>query len=136
MRNYRTGPLPRLVTPKHSPPRVPVADPRPLYQAADLLVLPSRSEGFANTLIEAMGCGLPVVATRVGGNPEIVEDGTTGILVAPGDAGALAAAIRELLAEPERRRRLGARARARVIERYQLAAVEERWAALYASLEP
>jgi glycosyltransferase involved in cell wall biosynthesis len=70
--------------------------------AAEIFVLPSRSEGFSNALIEAMAASLPVVATSVGGNPEAVEDGITGLLVPPEDPDALADALRELLSDSER----------------------------------
>ena len=59
----------------------------------DIFVLPSLGEGISNTILEAMATGLPVVATRVGGTPEIVTDGLTGTLVPPGDAAAMAAGI-------------------------------------------
>jgi glycosyltransferase involved in cell wall biosynthesis len=74
---------------------------------ADIFVLPSRSEGFSNAVIEAMAASLPVVATRVGGNPEAVEDGVTGIVVPPEDPGALADAVLELLSDPERCQAMG-----------------------------
>jgi glycosyltransferase involved in cell wall biosynthesis len=69
---------------------------------AEIFVLPSRSEGFSNALIEAMAASLPVVATRVGGNPEAVEDGVTGLLVPPEDPVALADALQELLSDSDR----------------------------------
>src|SRR5262249_30250219 len=69
----------------------------PLLKACDVFVLPSRSEGFSNALIEAMACGLPCVATRVGGNPEAIEDGKNGYLVDSGDAEATAERILALL---------------------------------------
>lgn len=71
------------------------------YRAADLLVLPSASEGCPVSVEEALACGLPVVASRVGGLPEIVDDGVTGRLVRPGDLGELERALRECL-DPER----------------------------------
>lgn len=67
------------------------------YAAADLFCLATRSEGWANCLLEALACGLPVVTTRVGGNPEIVRDGEHGLLVPHGDVPALAAAVEEAL---------------------------------------
>jgi glycosyltransferase involved in cell wall biosynthesis len=60
-------------------------------------VLPSLSEGLSNTLLESMAAGVPVVATCVGGNPEVIEDGVSGLLVPPRNAGALAAAMNRLL---------------------------------------
>src|SRR5207248_10173028 len=75
--------------------------------ALDVLVLPSRREGFGLVLAEAMAAGTPVVATRVGGLPELVEDGVTGALVAPGDPAALAAGVLRAL---DQRERMGARA--------------------------
>jgi glycogen synthase len=72
----------------------------------DLLVLPSVYEELGSVLVEAMASGLPVVATRVGGIPEVVEDGRTGLLVPPGDVPALASAIDRVLAEPDLAKRL------------------------------
>jgi len=78
---------------------------------ADALVLPSRSEGFPLTVVEAMLAGLPVVATAVGSVPEAVTDGETGLLVPKDDVGALAAALRRVAEDPALRTRLGARGR-------------------------
>jgi glycosyltransferase involved in cell wall biosynthesis len=86
-----------------------------IFRGLDLLVLPSRSEGLPMVLLEAFGLSVPVVATRVGGTPELVEDGVTGLLVPPEDPAALADAIARALASPELRRDLGTRAR-RVFE--------------------
>jgi len=85
-----------------------------LLARADLFVQPSDSEGMSNAVLEAMAAGRAVVATAVGGNPEVVQDGATGILVPPGDPAALAQAAIELLGDPDRRRSLGARGSDRV----------------------
>jgi hypothetical protein len=95
-----------------------VADPRPYLAAADVFALASTREGLPNALLEAMAAGLPIVATRVGGVPEAVEDGVSGLLVDSADPGALAEAIVHLWRDPELRRRLGANASRRVVERF------------------
>jgi L-malate glycosyltransferase len=82
--------------------------------AADVFVLPSRSEASPNSVIEAMAAGLPVVATSVGGIPELVTDGRTGRLVPPGDPSALAQALVDLLDHPGHAAELGRAARARI----------------------
>jgi glycosyltransferase involved in cell wall biosynthesis len=92
-----------------------------LMRHIDVLVLPSRQEPFGTVLAEAMAVGTPVVATRVGGLPEVVDDGVTGALVAPGDTAALAAAV---LAVLERREELGRAARERA-RRFHTKAVAE-----------
>ena len=86
----------------------------PVYQRADLFVLPSLSESCAMALLEALACGLPVVATRVGGITEHVEDGVNGLLVPPRDPAALARALRRRITDPSLRRALGARNAERV----------------------
>ncbi|HWP85726.1 MAG TPA: glycosyltransferase, partial [Terriglobia bacterium] len=92
------GPLPRAELPR-------------LYAAADLLLATSfASETFGIGLVEAQACGLPVVASRFGGFPEVVDEGRTGLLVPPRDPQALAAAVRELLEDPARRRAMAAAA--------------------------
>jgi glycosyltransferase involved in cell wall biosynthesis len=83
-------------------------------------VLPSLSEGLSNTLLESMAAGVPVVATRIGGNPEVVEDGATGWLVPPRDPEALAQAITSILQDRGRAASFGGRARERVAERFSL----------------
>jgi glycosyltransferase involved in cell wall biosynthesis len=85
-----------------------------LYRAADVVVVPSIwPEPFSRVLVEAMWLGRPLVATAVGGSPEAVQDGVTGLLVPRGDAPALAGAISGLLRDPERRARMGAAATVR-----------------------
>ncbi|HEY6331600.1 MAG TPA: glycosyltransferase family 4 protein [Blastocatellia bacterium] len=78
-----------------------VSDVKRYYEIADVLALPSRSEGSPNVVLEAMAAGVPVVATRVGGVPEIINSGTNGILVPEGDPGALASAIGKVLSDRE-----------------------------------
>lgn len=102
-----------------------------LLAASDLFVLPSLGDAYPTVLMEAMAAGLPVVATRVGGIPEIVDDGRTGILVPPGDAPALAGAISDLLDSPERREALGRAARAEAERRFSTRAWVERLQEIY-----
>ena len=97
----------------------------------DAFVLPSLYEGFGIAILEAMAAGKPVIATAVGGIPEFVKPGATGILVEPGNAGALADAIETLLADPDRARRLGANARALVQERHEMSSVVRRHEEVY-----
>jgi glycosyltransferase involved in cell wall biosynthesis len=89
-----------------------------LLHDADVFVLPSRSEAFPNGAIEAMAAGLPVVASRVGGLLDLIDDGRTGLLVRPDDPGALAGAIESLVLSPERAGMLGAAARDEVARSY------------------
>ena len=106
-----------------------VSDVAPYLRAADAFVLPSRTEGLPVALLEAMACGLPCVATAVGGTPEVLDTAGAGWLV-PGEAPwALAEALGEALAEGGAAR--GARARALVEERYALDRVAARYLALY-----
>ena len=95
---------------------VPPSEAQRLLSRAAVVVLPSHREGLPMVLLEALGHGRAVVATPVGGIPSLVEDGVTGLLVQPGDPGALREAIDRLLADPELRRRLGEAGRARVTE--------------------
>jgi glycosyltransferase involved in cell wall biosynthesis len=103
---------------------------RPLLAAADVFVFPSLYEAVGIALLEAMASALPVVASRTGGIPEVVEDGVSGILVAPGDAGDLARALVALERDPERRRRLGVAARARA-EGFDVSAAVRALEAIY-----
>jgi glycosyltransferase involved in cell wall biosynthesis len=89
-----------------------------LYRRMALLLIPSRSEGLPNVALEAMAYGIPVVATAVGGVPEVVSNGRTGFLVSPGDPDGLASRVIDLLGDPALRRRLGRAARDEVVARF------------------
>ncbi len=89
-----------------------------LLQVMDIFVLPSLGEGVSNTVLEAMASGLPVIATAVGGNVELVEDGCNGSLIPTGDSLALANALMTLLQDDEERIRRGNNARQRVCQRF------------------
>ncbi len=97
-----------------------------LLGRASVLVLPSvmdsrgRREGIPVVLMEGMACGLPVVASRISGIPELVEDGVSGILIPPGDEAGIADALERLGKDPELRHRLGARGRERVVAEYHV----------------
>ena len=91
---------------------------QPLLEMSDVFVLPSRSEGFSNALIEAMASELPCVATNVGGNAEAIEDGRNGLIVGPDDVGQLATAIFSLLKEQERAKAMALAARRTVESRF------------------
>lgn len=106
-------------------------DARELMQAADFLVLPSRDEGLSNVVLEAMAAGRPVLATRVGGNAELVEDGATGLLFDCGDAAALTAALERAVADPAWRTALGDAARARIVDRYSPTVLARETLAVY-----
>jgi glycosyltransferase involved in cell wall biosynthesis len=89
-------------------------------------VLPSLSEGLSNVLLESMAAGVPTVATRVGGNSELIENGISGLLIPPSDANALADALHHLLQDPRRARQLGQAASARIAERFSLTDMVQR----------
>jgi len=105
------------------------------YQAADLFVLPSRTEGLSNALLEAMACELPVVGTATGGTPDVVEDGHSGILVPGGSEKGLARGLTSMLSDPSRWEGFGARGRARALEHAGYDVVLERLQFLYSDLE-
>src|SRR5204863_7471061 len=92
-----------------------------LLAASDFFVLPSRTEGLPLCLLEAMAQGLPAIATPVGGVPEVIEEGITGLLTPVEDPAALAEAIRRLAAEPALRARMGAAAQRRAAEEFSFA---------------
>jgi glycosyltransferase involved in cell wall biosynthesis len=101
-----------------------------LIAAADIVTLSSREEGLGTVLLDAMAFGKPVVATRAGGIPEIIEDGVSGMLTPIGDAGALGTAIATLCASPDRRAALGDAARVRAT-RFSMTVTAARTASVY-----
>lgn len=105
-----------------------------LHAAADVFALASEREAFGLVALEAMACGVPVVATSVGGVPEVVRDHIEGRLVDPGDQRGFAAALRELLVDAEARAALGRAGRARAVEQFAATGVVARYRALYRSL--
>lgn len=98
---------------------------------ADLFLLTSETESFGLSALEAMACGIPVVATKAGGVPEVVRDGKDGILREPGDVAGLAEACLALLRDPARRARMGASARRRAVRSFSRDAVVDRYLDLY-----
>jgi len=100
----------------------------------DVLVLPSQTEGLPNVVLEALAASVPVVATAVGGTPEVVEDGVNGYLVPPGDSVALARRIRDVLASEVRRREMGQSGRRRVLSEFTFEAQAEQYRRLFEQL--
>ena len=103
----------------------------PCLAAADIVVVPSRHEGLGVAALEAMAAGKPVVVSRVGGLPEVVADGESGLVVTPGDPAALAGALARLLDDPALRTRLAAAGQVRVTARHGIAAMAEGTLACY-----
>lgn len=102
-----------------------------LIAGFDLFVLPSRDEGLPVTVMEAMLAGVGIIVTDVGSIREEITDGETGVIIPPEEPAALAKAISDLLADPDRRARLGARAREVALERFTIAATVDRYVELY-----
>jgi glycosyltransferase involved in cell wall biosynthesis len=103
---------------------------RALFDAADVFVLPSYSEGFSLAILEAMFHGLPVITSRAGGSPDVVRDGDNGLVVEPGDVDGLGRAIERLLGDPTLRERIGRRNAREARERYDLGVVARRLAGI------
>jgi len=101
------------------------------YSAADLFVIPSKQDNLPNTVLEAMACGTPVVGFDVGGIPDMVRSGETGLLASAEDVSGLAAAIRSLLEDEPLRRRMGEACRETVLQEYALEQQAEVYAMLY-----
>jgi glycosyltransferase involved in cell wall biosynthesis len=104
---------------------------RDVLHAAYALILPSRGEGMPNVLLEAMSFELPVIASRVSGVIDIVEDGVDGLLIPVNDPQALADSMRRIILEPEFASQLGNKARQKVISEFSLESVAEKYSALY-----
>ena len=102
-----------------------------LLNQMDIFVLPSISEGMSNTILEAMSSGLPVVACRVGGNPELVKDGVTGFLVPSKNKEAMGRAMALLAENEEKRKIMGAAARKRIENQFSLTVMVKRYEQLY-----
>jgi D-inositol-3-phosphate glycosyltransferase len=100
------------------------------YRRADVFVLPSLFEPYGIVLLEAMAAGLPIVASKVGGIPEVVEEGQTALLTPPGDVGALCAALRQLVEDGDLRARLGRAGRQRA-QAHDWSRVVPQWAGLF-----
>lgn len=110
------------------------ADVGDLLHASDVVLLASRSEGMPGCLIEAGMCGLPVASYSIGGSPEVVSDGVTGFLVAPGDRQALAARVNVLLEEEGLRREMGEAARARCRASFDITPIAQTYLTMYEEL--
>jgi N-acetyl-alpha-D-glucosaminyl L-malate synthase BshA len=101
---------------------------------ADVFLLPSETESFGLSALEAMSCEVPVIATAVGGLPEVVDHGETGFLFQVGDVDAMAAAVVELLGDESKRKQMGRLGRERAIERFSEDRVVELYRAVYTSV--
>jgi glycosyltransferase involved in cell wall biosynthesis len=108
-----------------------VADPHPYIAAADVCLLCSETEGLSNSILEYMLAGRPTVATRVGGNPEVISDGITGTLIEVGRPAEIAAAAIAYLENPARAREVGAAARAWTIAHFSVKSMLDAHTALY-----
>lgn len=111
-----------------------VEDPIPYIKGFDLGTCISNDEGLPNSLLEAMACSKPVVSTRVGAIPELIESGKNGLFIPAGDVEALCAAIQRFLEQPDLVRRLGAAGRCTIEERFALHAAAQKYAEVYRSL--
>jgi glycosyltransferase involved in cell wall biosynthesis len=100
-------------------------------QRFDIFVLPSQAEGISNTLLEAMASGLPVIATAVGGNPELVVQGQTGFLVAPQHPAEMADCLFSYAADKEKRLAHGQNGRRRVLAEFSMEAMTANYKAVY-----
>jgi UDP-glucose:(heptosyl)LPS alpha-1,3-glucosyltransferase len=106
----------------------------PYYQALDALVVPSVLEGLSNAVLEAMACGVPVIAQPTCGNPEAITSGIDGVLARVTDAGELATLLRTWLAQPARLAALGVAAREKMLAKFRLADMAARYRRTYEEL--
>ncbi|NOV28402.1 TIGR03088 family PEP-CTERM/XrtA system glycosyltransferase [Methylomonas sp. ZR1] len=102
-----------------------------ILRSLDIFVLPSKAEGISNTILEAMASGLPVIATRVGGNPELVLDGKTGCLVEKEDVAGLSFAMRDLALDDSKRQQLGAASLRRIQAEFSIDSMVDRYRQVY-----
>lgn len=105
-----------------------------IMRSLDIFVLPSLAEGISNTILEAMATGLPVVATAVGGNTELVQSGKTGLLVPPSNSEAMATALLTLIENKKKRQQLGEHSFQRVLEKFSIQAMVNKYTNVYDSL--
>lgn len=105
-----------------------------LLSVSDLFVLPSLQESFGLSALEAMACAVPVIASNVGGLPEVVSDGVTGFLYPPSAVARMAEGAVEILSDPERHARMAADAQRLAIERFSADRIVPQYAALYESV--
>jgi glycosyltransferase involved in cell wall biosynthesis len=105
-----------------------------LYQSSNCFILPSRGEGLSNALLEAMSMELPVIATSVSGTTDVVENGSDGLLIQRDSAESLAAAMVNIISDPELAHRLGKNARQKVESRFSLEWVAQQYSDLYERL--
>ena len=111
--------------------RLSTSETRQAYLNADALVLPSYQEGFPNVVLEAMESGIPVLGTKVGAIPEIIEHKTNGLLIEPGDIKNLVKQLEWLRDNPEARMKMGKKARQKVIDNYSVDTISKEWVSLY-----
>jgi glycosyltransferase involved in cell wall biosynthesis len=111
-----------------------LTDPETLYPSFDVFLFTSETEGLSNVLLEAASCRVPIVATNVGGNPEVVRDNFNGILVDPKAPASMAAAALRLDRSPDLRREMGARGRQWICSEFSVQAMVNAHLALYAQL--
>ena len=105
-----------------------------LLCASDFFLLPSLHENLSNALLEACHAGCPPIATEVGGNPEVVEHGVSGLLIAPNDSSSLEQAIGTMISRPDLRKAMGKSARMRIEREFSLDLTARRLAEVYGSL--